>query len=321
MDIWCFVKDKLPIQWPDPLETVPESAFLWIDCTPKELDEALALLRQLENIEIHGRHVDDCLNPQHPCSFESMKDYYLLIFRSWIEIDSNYQSIETLPIAFIATERILLTVNHNDQILAHVKRRFAEAKRPHALSANLLIYIILNQVVDNFLTLRVPLASQFEAWEALLLNEKRNFSQWSEFLAYKSNLRQLRTLCEEQEDTVGLWRDDLDTQLNEQMAVRLNDLADHIHRSLRHTQRLESDVDSLMQLHYFVVGQRTNEIIQLLTVISGIFLPMGLITGIFGMNFHHMDILQSSAGFPLSLILMGVIAVTMLVFFRWKKWI
>jgi Mg2+ and Co2+ transporter CorA len=61
---------------------------------------------------------------------------------------------------------------------------------------------------------------------------------------------------------------------------------EHIERVLTHVRRLEQASEAAVQMHFSAVGQRTNDIMRTLTVLTAIFLPLNLITGIFGMNFE-----------------------------------
>ena len=113
----------------------------------------------------------------------------------------------------------------------------------------------------------------------------------------------------------------MDIDLSANLNVRLNDLSNHIYRVLRHVEMLENQLNSLMELHYAGIGRRTNEVVRLLTVISAIFLPLTLITNIFGMNFETMVGAQNPFGFYLTLGTMVLIAIVLLILFKWKEWI
>ncbi len=76
-----------------------------------------------------------------------------------------------------------------------------------------------------------------------------------------------------------------------------------------------------MQLYFATMSHRTTEIMRLLTLITAIFMPLTLITGIFGMNFDFIPGLHKSYGFWLSVIAMLGVVVAMLVYFRHKRWL
>ena len=72
---------------------------------------------------------------------------------------------------------------------------------------------------------------------------------------------------------------------------------------------------------------RTNEIMRVLTVIASIFIPLTFIASVYGMNFDpqaspwNMPELHFFYGYPMALILMALVTLGMLWFFRRKKWL
>ena len=60
--------------------------------------------------------------------------------------------------------------------------------------------------------------------------------------------------------------------------------------------------------------------LQILTVISAVFLPLTLLAGIYGMNFDNMPELHAAFGYPAVLGAMAVIAAVMLLIFYWRGW-
>jgi magnesium transporter len=64
-----------------------------------------------------------------------------------------------------------------------------------------------------------------------------------------------------------------------------------------------------------------NEVMKVLTIIATVFIPLTFIAGVYGMNFEHMPELAWSWGYPLVWVVMIVIAVLMVLYFRKKKWL
>jgi magnesium transporter len=69
------------------------------------------------------------------------------------------------------------------------------------------------------------------------------------------------------------------------------------------------------------MSHRTTEIMRLLTLITAIFMPLTLITGIFGMNFEFTPGLHKTYGFWLSLAGMIGVVIGMLGYFHHKRWL
>lgn len=315
MDIMHLADDKA-IKLAD-CNQLPTTGFLWLDTDRTDMAQTFEKIATLTGHEVNRRHIKDCENLQHPCFYESTHRYDILIVRGLLSSDPQV----TLPIVFLIFPTLLVTFSAEDHAIAKVKKKLVTTRKRIPSDPETLLFIILDDVIDNFLELKNPLYERFNHWQKLLLNNKAKNTDWLLFLNFKTQIRKLRGLSEEQLETVYQWRQDNELGLSEQLAIRYNDLADHIRRIIRYSKQLESDLDNLISLHYSLIGNKTNDIMRVLTVISAIFLPLNLIASIFGMNFVHMKILQSTYGLDIALIEMAAIGVLMYFFFKWKKWI
>lgn len=168
-----------------------------------------------------------------------------------------------------------------------------------------------------------------DRWQRALLNPQRPFTEWQALLDARIELRKLDHLCEEQHDAVQELRDwfvdnDHDTgnsRAQDLLLVRINDVMEHIVRVLNHARRLESSVESAVQIHFSAMAHRTSEIMRTLTVITALFMPLTLITGIFGMNFADMPLLRWHAGFWIAMGLMAIVVIGLLTFFRRRRYL
>jgi magnesium transporter len=100
------------------------------------------------------------------------------------------------------------------------------------------------------------------------------------------------------------------------------------HDMLRTVEELRASVDSSRDLLDGILAglqaaatSRTNEIVRVLTVMSGILLPLTLITGIYGMNFEHIPGLRHELGYWATIGGMGVLAVALFLVFRRLGWV
>ena len=84
--------------------------------------------------------------------------------------------------------------------------------------------------------------------------------------------------------------------------------------------RLEKQIGDLRQRHESHQQERMNRRLAVLTVLSAVFLPLTLITGIWGMNFENMPELSKPEAYPIALLFMLAIAATMLCFFWRTGW-
>lgn len=83
----------------------------------------------------------------------------------------------------------------------------------------------------------------------------------------------------------------------------------------------KESIDALQETNESAISFRLNDVMKTLTVISVIFLPLTLVASIFGMNNEFMPFINNPLGFWIILSLMIVLSVSMLIYFKMKKWL
>ncbi len=300
-------------------------------------------------------HVADLLNNQLPSHFDYTSWYDLLVFRrlaaapgsedlfvddehgTLASAQKAFRAIDTSPVGFAVFDRVLLTVHPTD---CAVRDYFASklgaltegrdlrgsSRLPNS-SAELMLRMV-NHMVDSYLELRRLLTRQMGTLQRALMDSRREFDQWPLLLESRDALHRLEDTCEDQRSAIQEWIDvlddwpssaDLSTQRErELLRVRSRDVLEHIERVLSHVRRMESSAESAVQMHFSALGHRTNNIMRTLTVLTAIFLPLNLITGIFGMNFDSLPLIHRATGFWIAFGVMALVALLLGAFF-WRK--
>jgi len=324
---------------PGPPPALRDGELLWCDCHYDEARAWVAPVESLTGISVFENHLLDAENLLHPSYFESTQRYEMVVFRGLAfhvgaAGPESAIKIRTRPTVFFLAPGCLVTVRPPDSRLVPALRerllRVAAARQRLPTSPEDLMLRLLNAMVDRYLDLRMPLTEQLERWQRQLLDPRRAFRDWLMLLDARAELRKLEQLCEEQLDALQEWQDERLEQdhptaepfgpLPDALKVRASDLVNHIHRVLNHARRLQDSIESAVQLHFSSTAYRTNEIMRTLTTITAIFMPLTLITGIFGMNFEFIPGLHSSSGFWIALGAMAGIAVLLLAFFRARRY-
>uniref|UniRef100_UPI000ABBCC23 CorA family divalent cation transporter n=1 Tax=Acinetobacter baumannii TaxID=470 RepID=UPI000ABBCC23 len=81
------------------------------------------------------------------------------------------------------------------------------------------------------------------------------------------------------------------------LLVRCNDLMSHVERIQNQTVRLRSAIQSAIDFHFSAIANQTNENMRILAIITAVFAPLTLLTGIYGMNFEVISGLKAPVGF------------------------
>ena len=300
-------------------------------------------------------HVKDLANRAHPSHYDYTSVYDLVTFRR-LATDAEVKAelgepaagasqplarfgrIRTRAVGFVVFDRLLISVHPASCFTARtfIERYLADAVQAEGLaavaarsrlpasSADLMLRM-LNMMVDSYLDLRKELASELDAWQQQLLGPRSRGADWAALMSARNALHTLEDLCEEQNDAMQEW---LDTQREQPapwmtqaerdgLLARARDVVEHVQRVVHHVRRMEHGAETAVQIHFSALGHRTNEIMRTLTALTAIFLPLNLIAGIFGMNFHEMPLLGDPIGFWVTLSAMaGIVTALALVFWR-----
>ncbi|AMW80434.1 magnesium transporter [Acinetobacter sp. TGL-Y2] len=331
-----------------------EPEFIWVDCTRADVIHRAEAwqkeMLELTQITLNEYHVRDILNVEHPCIFDAMDDYNLLIFRKLITPDDKINAGEsalekhesvfglaTTPINFILSSQVLITVREagNRAVEAYVERTetilcrpIEEQNKPRKLALNPLDLSLrlLNSMVDGYLDLRIPLTRRVEFWQQELLQGHRRFTQWNQLLQENMAFQQMENLCEEQIEALLELRDEIvenyshikgkkRAEKQDIMLVRVDDLSSHVERIQKHTTRLRGAIQAAMDLHFSAIANQTNENMRILAIITAIFAPLTLLTGIYGMNFDIIPGLKDPMGFWIMMAAMLICTVVLIIFF------
>ena len=224
-----------------------------------------------------------------------------------------------------------LIEEHHLAGLAHGHR--TEGRGPSRLPpspADLMLRIV-NHMVDSYLDLRRLLTRQLGYLQQDMLRSSGRFRHWQALLASRNTLHMLEDICEDQRSALQEWIDALEdwpmpadpvaAREREVLRVRSRDVQEHIERVLNHVRRLETSSESAVQMHFSLQGSRTNAIMRTLTVLTAIFLPLNLITGVFGMNFDALPLIHASHGFWLAFGLMALVVVMLVWWFRRNRYL
>ncbi|MFN3072109.1 magnesium transporter CorA family protein [Acinetobacter sp. TY2] len=334
-----------------------EPEFTWVDCYRDDVIHRLEQWQQdvydCTQLRLNELHVKDIQNIEHPCTFDTMDDYDLLIFRKLItptdQIISGDNALEeherlfgltTTPVSFITTNNILITIrergnraleNYLTRVQTIAAKPVDEQNKPRKMAASALDLQLrlLNSMVDDYLDLRAPLSKRVEFWQQELLQGNRRFTRWQQLFQENMAFQQVENLCEEQIDVLQELRGEIienhghaksKKKVGKQdiILVRINDLVSHVERIQKYTARLNNAIQSAIDLHFSAISNQTNENMRILAIITAVFAPLTLLTGVYGMNFEFIPGLKNPIGFWIMLIVM-LLSTAMLILYFYRR--
>ena len=103
--------------------------------------------------------------------------------------------------------------------------------------------------------------------------------------------------------------------------IYLRDVYDHTIQIIDTVETFRDIVSGMLDIYLSSVSNRMNEVMKVLTVIATVFIPLSFIVGVYGMNFKYMPELGWKWGYLGVWVVVLLVVVGMLVFFRRKKWL
>lgn len=284
--------------------------------------EDVAYLRKHYNF--HPLDLEDVLSQNERPKIDEYDDYLFIVMHFPV-FDAERQLTRSSEVDFFIGAGYLITI-HEGQ-LKPLNRLFdachddGVARSKHmGRGAGRLLYTILDSMVDyNFAILRKVDAKIKAIEENMFTEDMRHIVQ--DISLIRRDIIALRRVVKPQISIVSnLERKDRPF-IQEELDVYFGDIADGFSRAWDILEDYREVIEGLSATSDSVTSYRINDVIRVLTVISVIMLPLTLVTGIYGMNLEWLPAADTIYGFFIIMGVMGLIAGSMLFYFRKRGFI
>jgi len=177
--------------------------------------------------------------------------------------------------------------------------------------------------VDEFLPVVDAMDEALDELEETILHRPDSRSLQGIMLLRRNTLRLRRATSPQRDIMNRLSRGEFPRLIREETAIYYRDIYDHLVRIEYLVEALRDLADGALNTYLSVVSNRLNEVMKWLTVVATPLLIVTLIASIYGMNLTpgFWPPADSRWGFGLILGLMTALAVGLLGYFRWRRWI
>jgi len=227
-------------------------------------------------------------------------------------------------LSMVVGDDFVLTFQEADgDVFDGLRERITTNKgRVRSLSADYLMYCILDAVVDHYLTVVEAFGDKIEDLEDDIFNNNSDISDIpNNIQTLKREVLKIRRSVFPLREVINRL-DKLECPLiEEKTSSYLRDLYDHIVNVNESIDLYREMIWSLMDMYMSIISNKMNEVMKVLTIIATIFIPLTFIAGIYGMNFDNMPELHYKHGYYVLWGVMVVIFIFMLFYFKRKKWL
>jgi magnesium transporter len=306
----------------EPEEIIPHldsHSVSWVDL--KGLGNEDILQRVGQVFELHPLVLEDVVNvPQRP-KVEEYDDQLLIITRM-VVLKARGRGFFTEQVSFILGQHYLLTVQEEPDYdcFSPVRDRIRSAKGSiRKMGADYLTYALIDAIVDGFFPVLEAYGEELEQLEDEVVINPTN-KTLEKIHKIKRELLTLRRAIWPQRDAINVLIRDESDLIRPEVRIYLRDCYDHAVQVLDMVETYREVASSLMDVYLSSVGNKMNEIMKFLTVMSSIFIPLTFIAGVYGMNFEHMPELKIPWAYFVCLGVMLGVLITLLLFFHAKGW-
>lgn len=296
-----------------------ERSLVWLDLLDID-DSDVDLLTSIFNV--HPLTVEDFIMPNARPKVEGFKDYIFLIIFSLETQNSNQRGkIRPSELDCCMGRNFVITFHNQPLIPLGVCKDRVKKLSPIIMhGADMLLYSILDSCIDSYF----PAITEFDNLVDEMSDELfKDPTQETLKKIYnlKNDIMNLKRTIGPQADVISLIARGNFEFVTPSSLIYFRNIHDNLVRLNDIVGTSRDIITGAMEAYVSIVSNRLNEIMKTLTIIATIMMPLTLIASIYGMNFKHMPELSSKYGYPMVITIMAVIIISMLIYFRRKKWI
>lgn len=290
---------------------------MWIDLGARSADTD----RLLEVLRLHTLTVEDIWFDRSGPKIDEFPEYLYVCTHTLRRRGTQLVPIE---VDLIIGKHFVLTYDKARVVTDALREELARCPRILAGGPPWVAHAVLDALVDAYM----PLIDDFDDEIARVEDEvlakagkPEGTRILQQVLALRRSLQALRRVAIHQREVLMRLARGEFAVFPREVLPYLRDVYDHFVRVCDLAESYRDLVTSALEAYLSAQSNRLNEVMKTLTLISTVMLPLTFIAGVYGMNFEHMPELAWQWGYAFALLLMAVVAATIVLWFRRKRWI
>lgn len=291
---------------------------LWVDVNSPGNEEMEEIRR---SFNFHPLTIEDCLHGGQRPKIEEYQGHIFLVLHTLPQGVKNSIVGEKLDEIYVyVTPEALVTIHQRDsQAVSWLRERLRKDPSFLTQPAGFLLHFLADNVVDQFFPFLDRLEENIDDLEDKILTSAHP-AQLRRLFVFKRTLIHLRkSISPLREVFNGLSRRDYPL-LDSKTALYFRDVYDHLIRASEIVDACRDLVATTVEAYLSAASNRMNEVMKQLTIMATIFLPLGVITGFFGMNFEQIP-WKNPLVFLLTVVVLLAVPVVMIVWFARRGWL
>lgn len=273
------------------------------------------------HFEIHPLVLSDIVNTNQRPKLEDYQDYLFLAMKM-VYFGPLEKALVFEQVSMVIGRNLVISFQESEgDLFEPVRKRIrSSGGRIRKAGPDYLAYALIDTIVDNYFVIMERFGEKIEEVEEdLLQNPTEKIMQ--EIHGMKREMIHLRRTVWPLREVSGALEKGESKIINRSTRVYLRDIYDHTIQVIDTIESSRDILSGLLDIYLTSVSNRLNSVMKVLTIIATIFMPLTFIAGVYGMNFIFMPELEWRLGYPLVMMFMLVIGLSMLIYFKRKKWL
>lgn len=291
-------------------QTRPSYGFYWIHAGLFDLDELQRIFG------FHDLAIEDCIDEeeQRP-KLEIYDDHYFIVLNS---VEFANQDIHLHEVNIFIGEHYIVTVTkYPIQEILQVERTIHEEE---INSADYMLYHFIDLIVENYFGVIDDIEDLIEELEKKIL-VKPDKSQLNEIIGIRSEILYAKKMLGPQRDLIASLNKKELALIDDRLQKYFGDILENSVKIVESFDTFRDLMGNLREAYQAALANRANETMRVFTALTTIFMPLTIVTGIYGMNFDYMPELHSRIGYFVVLGVMFTLGIGMFILFKKKDWL
>jgi len=284
-------------------------------------------IQQVDIIEAIGKHfgvhplvLEDIVNTGQRPKMEDFGNYIFVVLKM-IYYDEKEDEIKTEQVSLLISQNFVISFQEREgDVFNPIRERIRGGKgRIRKMGADYLAYALMDGVIDNYFVILEKVGEKLEGMEEELVTNPTPETLQAIHNLKKDMIFLRKSVWPLREVIGGLERGE-SKLVQESTQIYFRDVYNHTIQVMDAIETSRDMLSGMLDIYLSSVSNRMNEVMKVLTIIATIFIPLTFIAGIYGMNFQNMPELGWRWGYFAVLLVMVVIGISMLVYFKRKRW-
>ena len=299
---------------------IQEDKVVWLNF--HSIEDKSEIEKLCESLHIDKLSVEDIFKEKHRPKLEEYPNYLFFSIRSALPDEDNVFILEQEQISFILGNHYLISFqpkksDHFPDVRERIEKKRGKIRTK---GPDFLLFRMLEAIIDNYFEVLENITDTISELETRLLHNSSSETLKLVELQ-KRKLSELRKIVIPLKEATSQLEKSQSHLIDKENHYYFSDLREHCLSVLEEIDNNKQILDGMTNLYYAIQGQKMNEIMKLLTIVSAIFIPLTFIVGVYGMNFKNMPELEMKYGYFFALGGMVTLAILLIIYFKKRGWL